>query len=206
MPSLSKLPWYSQIGAFLALSLVGAGVFWYSYARPAEQRIEARRSELDTLRLDIDKALATAGRLPEFRAQVAQLETDLERLQAVLPEEKDVADLLRRIQAMATQSNLSIRGFTPRAVASRDMYAEWPIGLQLEGNYHDLGAFLERISRFPRIINVSDLRISARTAPDSEGTITAECTATTFVLLDRPEDVVAEAGDGGTVNRSGVAQ
>ena len=42
------------------------------------------------------------------------LEAQLDRLRTVLPEEQDVADLLRRVQAMATQSNLTIRGFTPR--------------------------------------------------------------------------------------------
>jgi hypothetical protein len=29
--SLSKLPWYGQLGAFFALSLAGAGVFWNFY-------------------------------------------------------------------------------------------------------------------------------------------------------------------------------
>ena len=49
------------------------------------------------------------------------LQAQLERLRPVLPDEKDVADLLRRIQGMATQSNLTIRGFEPQAVASRDL-------------------------------------------------------------------------------------
>ena len=72
-------------------------------------------------------------------------------------------DLLRRVQAMATQSRLTIRGFTPQARAAQ-MHAEWPIGLQLEGTYHDLGTFLERVSKFPRIINVGDIHIKrART-------------------------------------------
>jgi Tfp pilus assembly protein PilO len=34
--------------------------------------------------------------------------------------------------------------------------------LKLEGSYHDLGAFLERISKFPRIINVGAMHIAAR--------------------------------------------
>ena len=201
MPSLSKLPWYGQVGAFLALALAGAGVFWNFYARPAQDEMAARRSQLETLRLEIDKGLATAGRLPEFRAQVAQLESDLERLRAVLPEEKDVGDLLRRIQGMATQSNLSIRGFTPRAVVGQQMYNEWPIGLELEGQYHDLGAFLERVSQFPRIINVSDLRIRTRETQDGSGTITVECTATTFVLVERPAP--SPAGSGPVATTSG---
>src|SRR5262245_25388296 len=96
--TLSKLPWYGQIGAFVALSLVGAGVFWNFYAKPAQESIDARRAQLATVRSEIDKGLATARRLPEFRRQVAQLEGQLDRLKTVLPEEKDVADLLRRIQ------------------------------------------------------------------------------------------------------------
>jgi Tfp pilus assembly protein PilO len=57
--------------------------------------------------------------------------------------------------------------------------------LQLEGTYHDLGAFLERVSKFPRIINVNGIIIRARENAAAGPTITAECTATTFVLIDQ---------------------
>jgi type IV pilus assembly protein PilO len=182
--SLNKLPWYGQLGMFVFLAIAGAGVFWNFYASPTRAAIDARGQELLKIRAEVDKGLATARRLPQFREDVAKLESDLERLRAVLPEEKDVADLLRRIQAMATQSNLTIRGFTPAAVATRQMHAEWPIGLQLEGTYHDLGGFLERVSKFPRIINVNGIKIKAREAATAGGTISAECTATTFVMID----------------------
>src|SRR5207253_4609596 len=95
---LSKLPWYGQVGAFAALALAGAGVFWNFYAKPAQQSIDTRQAELSTVRADITRGLATARRLPEFRRQVEDLQAQLERLRPVLPEEKDVADLLRRIQ------------------------------------------------------------------------------------------------------------
>jgi type IV pilus assembly protein PilO len=182
--SLNKLPWYGQIGLFVGFALAGAGVFWNFYHVPTRAAIDARRQELATIRAEVDKGLATARRLPQFREDVAKLQGDLERLRAVLPEEKDVADLLRRIQGMATQSNLTIRGFTPRPVATKQMHAEWPIGLQLEGSYHDLGGFLERVSKFPRIINVNGIKVKAREKQSADATISAECTATTFVLID----------------------
>lgn len=182
--SLNKLPWYGQLAAFVALSLAGAGVFWNFYASPARAAIDTRRVELDRIRAEVDKGNAAARRLPQFREEVTRLEADLERLRQVLPEEKDVADLLRRIQAMATQSNLTIRGFTPRAANQRQLHAEWPIGLLLEGSYHDLGGFLERVSKFPRLINVSAMNIRARENQSSGATVTADCTATTFVLLE----------------------
>ena len=185
---LNRLPWYGQIGAFVALALLGAGVFWYAYVRPAEASLATRRAELQTLRTEITRGLATARQLPEFRSQVSGLQSQLDRLRVVLPEERDVSDLLRRVQAMATQSNLTIQGFSPQAITTRELHAEWPIGLQLEGTYHDLGTFLERVSTFPRIINVTGLTIRTRpdNAPAGQATVIADCTATTFVLIERP--------------------
>ena len=182
--SLNKLPWYGQVGAFVALALAIVAAFWYFWVQPAQEGLTAKRAELAKLQETVNRGLATTRRLPEFRSEVAGLQAQLERLRAVLPEERDVADLLRRVQAMATQSNLTIQGFTPQAVATREMHAEWPIGLKLEGTYHDLGSFLERVSKFPRIINVNGLAIQARDGAGGGPTITAEATATTFVLID----------------------
>ena len=95
----------------------------------------------------------------QFRQQVAELEARLESLKAVLPEQKDVADLLRRIQTLATQSNLAIRGFKPAPSVTKQLHAEWPIALQLDGTYHNLAMFFDRVSKFSRIINVSNIAI-----------------------------------------------
>jgi len=178
-----KLPWHAQLGIFVVLGLAGAGAFWYFYAAPAESKLVTKRAEVTKLQSEIKAGLATAKRLPEFRKELAAREAQLAELAKQLPEEQDVADLLRRVQAMATQSNLTIRGFTPAAITRREMHAEWPIGLKLEGSYHDLGAFLEHISKFPRIINVGAMHIAARPSQTATTTVTAECTAMTFVLV-----------------------
>jgi type IV pilus assembly protein PilO len=181
-----KLPWHAQLGAFAFVALAGVGAFWYFYASPAQAELATKRAEVEQLQSSISAGLATAKRLPEFRREVTGLEAQLDRMRTVLPEEQDVADLLRRVQAMATQSNLQIKGFTPAAVTRRELHAEWPIGLKLEGNYHDLGAFLERVSKFPRIINVGALHIASRENQTSLTTVTADCTAMTFVLMKDP--------------------
>lgn len=178
-----KLPWHAQIGAFVGLALASVGAFWYFYASPAEQQLVSKRAEVTKIQNEITAGLETAKRLPEFRREVTVLEAQLGQLRSVLPEEQDVADLLRRVQAMATQSNLTIRGFTPAPITKRELHAEWPIVLKLEGNYHDLGAFLERVSKFPRIINVGTMHIAARQSQSPSATVTGEITAMTFVLV-----------------------
>jgi type IV pilus assembly protein PilO len=157
---------------------------------PVQAEMAARQERLVSLRADVQKAQETANRLPEFEAEVDALEERLTALKEVLPEQKDVAELLRRIQTLATQSELTIRGFRPQPVATRDLHAEWPIQLELEGTYHRLGEFFDEISRFSRIINIGALSIRVNEQPDSTATINVQCTATTFVLLetlDEPE-------------------
>ena len=139
------------------------------------------------LRADIAKGRATAQKLPEFRAQVGDLESRLESLREVLPEEKDAADLLRRMQTVAVQSNLTIKGFKPAPVVTKQLHAEWPITLELDGTYHNLAIFFDRVGKFTRIVNITDLQVQAgRTSPSRTRRSRATCVATTFVLLDKP--------------------
>ena len=169
---------------FVALSAAGAGGFYHYYESPRQEVIAGRQRELATIQARINDGRAKARQLPEFRKQIGDLEARLESLKPILPEQKDVGDLLRRIQGLATQSNLIIRGFRPQAIATREMHAEWPISLELEGTYHNLGMFLDRVSNFPRIINVGALVMTQQDPPTSSVTMKINCTATTFVLVD----------------------
>ena len=184
--TLTKLPWYAQVGAFVALAVVGCGVFYYYYEMPMRADMQARQTQLTSLRGDITKGLTTAKQLPTFRAQVTDLEGRLANLKAILPEEKDAADLLNRMQIVAAQSNMTIKGFKPAPIVTKQLHAEWPITLELEGTYHNLATFFDRVGKFTRIINISAVDIKGKDKPDQTSTITATCVATTFVLLDKP--------------------
>lgn len=186
--NLGKMPWYGQVGVFLALSVAGVAAFYFLYAAPARQAMAQQQTKLASLRNDINKGLATARKLPEFRADVQALQVRLEGLRAVLPQEKDVADLLRRIQTLAVQSNLTIRGVKPGTVAPKTMYAEVPYTLELDGAYHNLGVFFDWVSKFPRIINISGIDIRAKDKPEANSTITATCVATTYILVEAPPE------------------
>jgi type IV pilus assembly protein PilO len=184
--SLTKLPWYAQVGAFVALALIACGIFYFYYEVPVRADMTSRQLQLKTLQDDISKGVTTVRKLPEFRAQVGELEGRLANLKAVLPEEKDAADLLRRMQTVATQSSLTIKSFKPAVTVTKQLHAEWPINLELEGTYHNLAIFFDRVGHFTRIVNISGLDVKGVAKPDPNNTITASCIATTFVLLDKP--------------------
>src|SRR6476660_9321250 len=194
--SLSKLPWYAQIGAFVVVSALSLFGFWKFYVVEAQSDIDARQTRLTALRGDIAKGVATARRLPQFQSEVAELERKLDNLRAVLPEQKDVADILRRVQGLATQSSLNIQRFTPQEPKQESLYASLPFKIRAEGTYHNLGLFFDRISKFPRIINIGDIVIKPRQPQDANASIEAECVATTFVLQENKSPVAGRGGRG----------
>ena len=182
--SINKLPWYAQVGLFAAFAIGGVAAFYYLYVIGAQDALAERQKQLDALRADITKGMAVTRKLPQFRTQVAELQTRLDGLKAVLPDEKDFGDLLRSLQTLAMQSNLTIKLFKPAAVATKQLHAEWPINIELEGTYHNLGLFFDRISKFSRIINIGNVHIRAKDKPDANTSVSVACVATTFVLIE----------------------
>jgi type IV pilus assembly protein PilO len=190
---LNKLPWKAQVGLFLVVAVAAVGGFYWYYVQDVEVSLATEQTRLDAMKAEINKGLATARQLPEFQRQVGELQARLDLLRAVLPEEKDVSDLLRRLQTLATESNLQIKGFKPAAIVTKQTHAEWPIALELDGTYHNLGLFFDRVSKFPRIINVSGVTIKSKEKPQPGSTISAACIATTYVLIEAPAKPAAVA-------------
>jgi type IV pilus assembly protein PilO len=184
--SISKLPWWGQIGLFVLMAGASVYGFYTYYVSDVNAELNLKKTHLASLKQDVTKGMATARNLKTFENEVTDLEHKLENLKNVLPEQKDVADILRRIQGLATQSNLTLVRFQPVPPKQQPLYLEVPYHLVATGNYHNLGLFLDRVSKFPRIINVSEISMSARPQQTPNDTVTIDCVATTFVLSEAP--------------------
>ena len=198
--NLNKLPWHVQVGLFVVLALAGVGVFYHFYVMPTTADMDdSTGSGCRPCAPTSPRARRPPSQLNQFRQQVAELEARLEGLKAVLPEEKDVADLLRRIQTLATQSNLAIRGFKPAASVTKQLHAEWPIALQLDGTYHNLGHVLRSCQQVLANHQREQHQTSARrTSRSRTRPSRPSVSATTFVLLEQTRRTAAS----GTRQRS----
>src|SRR5258707_13170743 len=121
-----------------------------------------KQAQLEQLQRDIRILEATANKLQEFQREVQLLEAKLETLKRILPPEKETPDLMRRVQYLASQSSLLIKDFTPAPVATKEFYLEVPINVGVEGTYHNLVAFFDRVSRLSRLINVGNIKVKAQ--------------------------------------------
>ncbi len=183
---LTRLPVLGQLGVSIGVALLVLGGFYYfQYSGMLEQQ-QQKETQLAALQKDIRALEATANRLPEFQREVQALEARLELLKRILPPEKEMPDLMRRIQYLAAQSSLHVVKFNPAPPRQSEFYQEVPINLDLEGSYHNFGAFLDRISRMSRLINIGDIKIKASNQPTINNTVAVSATATTYVYQDAP--------------------
>jgi type IV pilus assembly protein PilO len=189
--SLNDLSPRTQLIVFALLSALAAGGAWQVLLSPERTQLEARRTRLGAVEREVASAQAVALRLPAVQREIEELQAALDATTAVIPEEKDPQEVLRSLHEMASQSLLSIATFTPKPIVTKAEYSEWPVELGLEGGYHDLGVFFDRIANMPRLMSVSELQIRTPTRQSGRGTIAARCIATTFVFRAEPP---AEAG------------
>ena len=184
--ALTKLSLGGQLAASAVLAAVIGGAFWYFYWSPAVEEETKKRTKLENLQKEIRALEVTANKLQEFQREVALLEARLETLKRILPQTKETPDLMRKIQALAAQSNLLIKKFNPGTPVNKDFYQEWPIVVEVEGTFHNLGYFFDRVGRLPRLVNAGNLKIKAQQKQTASNTINAACVATTFVYVETP--------------------
>lgn len=191
---LTRLPLAGQLGVSAVIALLLCGgfyYFWYSEALETQKKQEVKLADLQK---QIRALEATANKLPEFQREVQALEARLETLKRILPPEKEMPDLMRRVQYLAAQSNLQIRKFNPAAPVQKEFYQEIPVNLDLEGTYHNLGAFLDRVSRMSRLVNMGNVKVKAQTKPTISNTVAASVVATTYVYQDAPPPAATQRG------------
>jgi type IV pilus assembly protein PilO len=184
--ALTRMGLAGQLGVSLFIALVIGGLFWWQYLSPAMEEEQTKTAQLDTLKREIAALEVTANKLAEFQREVALLEAKLETLKRILPPEKETPDLMRKVQSLASQSSLLIKSFTPGATVNKEFYQEWPITMTVEGNYHNLGIFFDRVGRLSRLVNIGNIKIASRTEQTVSNTISASCVATTFVYVEAP--------------------
>lgn len=177
---LEERKWWMALIFGLVFAGALAGAIEYGIFRGMRADIERQRTQLKGLQEEINKGRAAERKLSQFREEVKRLELELAKLLQILPSARNTEELIKRIEALTRQGDFNLKMFRPGEPANKDFYAIYPIDIAVDGTYHNLALFFDRMSRFSRIINVEDLRMSnIDNAPGKS--ITANFTAKTFI-------------------------
>lgn len=186
--AFTKLPKNQQYAVAGAIPFILGAIFWFAYPPypTLTADLEAKQKNLADLQRQIQELNVIKANLPALEKEVEQLSLRLEQLKRILPPAKETPALMKRLQALAMQSNLRIKVFRPGQTTQRDFYLEWPIEIQVDATYHNLATFFDNVGRLPRIVNIGNLRTTAATRPTFTNTMQASFSAVTYVYSEPP--------------------
>lgn len=195
---LEGKPWYYGLIVGVIVGAVIFGVTHYLLFGKMKQETARLETRLGDLQTQIQEGLSAQRRLPQFREQVRRLELELDKLLRILPARLNTQEILRNVRTLAEQGDFDLKVFQPGDLVEREFYREWPITIQLDGQYHNLAVFFDKIGRYPRIFNIENLSMNALDNQRQGHTLGTSFVAKTFVYSEpEPEDDLGPAPAGG---------
>lgn len=166
-------------GAFIALVYM-----------PTTEKIANAAEDVSRLERQLTTAKIKAKRIQMFREEQASVKKEFQEALKLLPDKREIPDLLRSMSQMGTDSKLEFRLINPQPENSRDFYMEIPVMLEVKGDYRNVTLFFDRIGRMDRIMNI--VNISMKPEKPLSTSLITKCTAITYRFKSE-EDVKKEA-------------
>jgi type IV pilus assembly protein PilO len=191
LDQLARIPRVARmgvVGGVIACFVAGYYFLSYENSRAELNSLKAQRQELQR---KVTKARVVANNLADFEQEVADLERKLVVALKQLPDRKQFEDLLQDITTAGKKVGVTIKSIQRQAEVPRGFYTEVPFHLELEGTYHDVAMFFERVAKLSRIVNIGALNIGVAATDNRDTILQVKGTATTFRFIN--ENKVAAA-------------
>ncbi len=165
------------------------GAFYAVDYMPKAEKIANVKENVDRLEQQLRTVKIRAGSLRKFREEFARVQEQFQDALKLLPDKREIPNLLRNISQMGTDSNLEFRLISPQPEKPKDFYMEIPVALEVKGDYRNITLFFDQIGRMDRIMNILNISMS----PDKplSTTLITKCMAITYRF--KGKDDVKEA-------------
>ena len=168
------------LGVFLAFLLAG---WWFLWNDQLSTLDVAQQEEL-ALKDQYLLKKRQAVNLDLYTQQLAEIDRSFGALLKQLPNKSEIEALLIEVNQAGLGRGLQFELFRPGAEQIKDFYAEMPVTVKINGNYHDIGTFAADIAKLPRIVTLNGVSIAPLKAGES---LTLDATVKTFRYLDENE-------------------
>ena len=184
---LAKLPRGQRFALFGLIYVLVGMMFAFTMYMPAT-------GELDSLKTN-KKNLQNQQRMVQKRVQdkdgfdqrLDDLTKDLKNALKELPNNREIPGLLKGISTLGKKVGLEMRRFTPMPEVVREYVAEVPVELEVEGSFHEVAMFFDRLAKMNRIVYVQDIEIGSPVERGGKVSLTVSGKAVTFRFLTDEE-------------------
>ena len=186
---LGKKP---KITIAVILFLLPVVLFYFFWFQPQNEKTADLTKQKTKISKELKKAKVKAANLPKLQAELDATKARFEETAILLPKEKEIPSLLTNISALGRGSGLDFLTFKPSADVPKDFYSEIPINIKVRGPYHNMGIFLDQVSKLDRIVSVSNITMGGPKKEGSEMLLSSSCRLVTYRFtnkkVSKPDD------------------
>ena len=194
MPKLPSINWRSagesvfkkagkikrthRILIFIGTIILFGGAFYALDYMPKAEEIANAEENVDRLEQQLRTVKIRARSLQKFRDEYAKIQERFHEALKLLPDKREIPNLLKSISQQGLDAKLEFRLFSPQPEKPKDFYMEIPVSMEVRGEYINVIDFFDRIGRMDRIVNV--LNINMKPDKPLSTSLLTRCTAITY--------------------------
>lgn len=197
LDKIKDLKWHYHLLMIIGLASLIYGGVWYFITGPTRDEISALNDQISQLQAKNETARVATQRINEFRALFASKTAEYDELKVLLPEQREITNVLQGLQDTANSSRLIVMRFSPRDDTTQDSIMAKPVEVEVDSNFTNLRAFFDAMAKMPRIVSITDFKLNQLEKQSDSRTLHAQFLLTAYYAA--PADLTAKPGQPGAV-------
>lgn len=183
LAQIQKAPMSQKVAALVMAVVLMCVGYYFLIFQGQQETLATLEREFRTVEDELQEKQEIASNLSKFKKKVEFLQQKLEEKKKNLPDDANIDQLLKTLNELSEKSDIRILNFVPASEVMQNFYAEIPVNIAIEGNYHEISTFFDKISKEDRIINLSNISLSSPSVKSGKIILQAKCQAKTFRAL-----------------------
>jgi len=180
LDKLKNLKWHFQLLILLVVAGLLYGSVYYFVTGPTRDEVALLNDQVAKLQAKNEAARVATQRINEFRAIYASKSAEYEELKVLLPEQREITNVLQGLQDNAKDSRLIVMRFSPRDDSSQNGIQSKPVEVEVDANFANLRSFYDKMAKLPRIVSITDFKINQLDKQKADKTIHAQFLLTAY--------------------------
>jgi type IV pilus assembly protein PilO len=189
-----NLKWQMQLLVLVGIAALLYGGVYYFVTSGTRAEIQALNEQISQLQAKNEAARVATQRINEFRALYASKTLEYDELKVLLPEQREITNVLQGLQETAGDSRLIVMRFSPRDDTQQDAIIAKPVEVEVDSNFTNLRSFFDKMAKLPRIVSITDFKINQLDKQTAEKTLHAQFLLTAYYAA--PENLNPPAAPG----------
>jgi type IV pilus assembly protein PilO len=177
---IKNMKWHFQLLILVAIAALIYLSVWYFITSPTREETAKLSEQVAQLQAKNEAARVATQRINEFRALYASKAAEYEELKVLLPEQREITNVLQGLQDNARDSRMIVMRFSPRDDTQRDSIMAKPVEIEVDSNFTNVRAFFEKMAKLPRIVSITDFKLNQLDKQTTEKTIHAQFLLTAY--------------------------